>query len=319
MRRNLPLTLPIALALVVAHPCRGQVRTDRDPVLRPGGGTIVFRDVTAAAGLADPLAGLMGHGAAWGDPDGDGRLDLYVGGFADRPDAEYAPAEGPVPNRLLRSGGEGRFVRARTLLASVPDGPARALALARSSGRVYYTAGPGEGPLMRYDPTAGGPPVPIGGAMGIRAATEETPQRLIYTVSPGSQEAEARLAALDTRTERVEPLGPAAVGTQQYIASLDADPTGRYLYYIPGAHGGSDADGSAVVQFDVRSRRRKVIAFLHPFYRDRYGLIPRGTYSAAVSPDGATLYVTWNVSRGGRAWDCCALTVLHIPASERRP
>jgi hypothetical protein len=28
--------------------------------------------------------------------------------------------------------------------------------------------------------------------------------------------------------------------------------------------------------------------------------------------------VTWNSNRSGRAWDVVALTVIHIPASERR-
>ena len=51
-----------------------------------------FVDVTGRAGLLEPLAGLMGHGGAWGDFDGDGRIDLFVGGFCDRPNAEYAPA-----------------------------------------------------------------------------------------------------------------------------------------------------------------------------------------------------------------------------------
>jgi hypothetical protein len=44
-----------------------------------------------------------------------------------------------------------------------------------------------------------------------------------------------------------------------------------------------------VVQFDVKTGRKKVIALLHPIYRDKYGLTPRGTYSSAVSPDGKTL------------------------------
>ena len=75
----------------------------------PADKTIVFRDVTQEAGLLEPLAGIMGHGGAWGDFDGDGRIDLYVGGFCDRPNAEYKPADGPVPNRLFRNLGNGKF------------------------------------------------------------------------------------------------------------------------------------------------------------------------------------------------------------------
>ncbi len=79
------------------------------PVAGTAGGQISFEDVTTAAGLRSPLEGIMGHGAAFGDVDGDGFLDLYVGGFADRPDEEYAPASGPVPNALLRNEGDGTF------------------------------------------------------------------------------------------------------------------------------------------------------------------------------------------------------------------
>src|SRR5581483_706163 len=70
---------------------------------------IAFTDTTKEAGVYEPLLGIMGHGGAWCDFDGDGLIDLYVGGFCDRPNKEYAPADGPVPNRLFKNLGNGKF------------------------------------------------------------------------------------------------------------------------------------------------------------------------------------------------------------------
>lgn len=212
-------------------------------------------------------------------------------------------------------------LRARKLLYS---GPKRSCwpwpLLARSTGRVYYVQGTGEERhLMRYDPGRGGPPVKIEGPAEFEgASTQETPQGYIYTATSDREAGKAAIWSFNTRTEEVLELGPPHIGsTPRVIASLDADPGGRYLYYTPGAHGGSEIDGTPIVQFDVRTRQRKVIAFLHPFYQERYGCTLRGKYSSAVDANGARLYVTWNVSRGSQVWDCCALTVIHIPASER--
>jgi hypothetical protein len=238
------------------------------------------------------------------------------------------------PKRLIFYGGtapgtggenEGiRFfaydIKARKVLYAGPNGPSRYMIFAPSTGRVYYTRGTEDpGPLMRFDPEKDTEPVKTTAVIGVRAATQETPQGIVYTVSSGQARKDPEIWAFHTKTEEVEKLGTAAVAGRGYVTSIDADPTGRYLYYVPGAHGGSESDGSAVVQFDVQTRQKKVIAFLHPFYQEKYGCTLRGTYSSAVDPKGDKLYITWNISRGSKAWDCVGLTVIHIPESERRP
>jgi hypothetical protein len=207
------------------------------------------------------------------------------------------------------------------LLYSGPNGPARYTIFAKSTGKIYYVPGKEDmvGSLVRFDPDKGGPPVAIAAKLGLRSATQETPQGFVYTVSKGGKTGLTEIYAFNTKTETAEKLGPAAVGSASYITSIDADPTGRYLYYIPGAHGGSDKDGSAVVQFDTKTRQKKVIAFLNSYFKDQCGATLVGTFSSAIDPQGDKLYITWNVRRGTKTWDCCALTVIHIPESERQP
>lgn len=214
-------------------------------------------------------------------------------------------------------------LQARKLLFS---GPKRSCwpwpILAQSTGRTYFVRGTDdEASLVRFDPTQDGPPVKINGPVEFEgASTSETPQGIVYTASLNKASRRESLWSLNTKTEAIEELGPACIGeTPRMIASIDADPTGRYLYYTPGAHGGSELDGTPIVQFDVRTKRRKVIAFLNPLYQSKYGCTLKGTYSSALSADGSTLFVTWNVSRNSKVWDCCALTVIHIPESERQP
>jgi len=216
---------------------------------------------------------------------------------------------GTAPGSDAEKQSEQLFVydlRARKVLLTADDGPKRYAILSRSTGRFYWNG-------RCYDPPTGTirpcPAVPE-----VRSATAETPQGIVY----GTTDRSAEIWAFDLRTERLTRLGNAAVGSQEYITSLDADPTGRYLYFVAGAHGRAAEEGTPVVQFDVRTRTSKVIAFLHPFYFERYGYTPDGTFSSALDEKGERLFVTWNgMRRGARGWECCALTVIQIPPSER--
>jgi hypothetical protein len=114
-------TAAIGAAVALAGMLAPRAAHGEEPAIR-------FRDATERAGLRAPLAGMMGHGGAWGDFDGDGRIDLYVGNFSDRPDEEYAPADGPVRNQLFRNAGDGRFE---------PAGQTSVEFHARTSGAVF--------------------------------------------------------------------------------------------------------------------------------------------------------------------------------------
>jgi len=203
--------------------------------------------------------------------------------------------------------------REKKVLLATPGGFDRCAIFSRSTGCLYWSG-------KKYDPKTS--TIPASEAPGVRSATEETPQGIVYGTpsgeASGPSHARSELYAFDVKTEKVAWLGSAVVGKQAYITTIDADPTGRYLYYIPGAHGGGPVDGTPVVQFDVKTRKRKVIAFLHPFYANTVGYTLEGTFGSALDPKGEKLYVTWNGQRkGSKGWESCALTVIHIPASER--
>jgi len=68
-------------------------------------GPIRFEDRTEALSLVEPLLGLHGHAAAFGDVNEDGVPDLVVGTFGDREAEVYQErgSDGPAPDRLLIS------------------------------------------------------------------------------------------------------------------------------------------------------------------------------------------------------------------------
>jgi len=198
-------------------------------------------------------------------------------------------------------------LKRKKMLLTAAGGPERCAILSKTTGKLYWDA-------RMYDPERDHL-LQESDAPRVRSATKETPQGIVY----GTTDHSADLWAFDVKTEKWSSLGTCAVGKQEYITSIDADPTGRYLYFVAGSHGGAASDGTPLVQFDVQTKKRKVICFLHPFYIEKYGYTPDGTFSSSVDPKGEKVYITWNGMRKGQPkfWESCALMVVNIPASER--
>ena len=101
--------------------CWASPASDGDPGITLG-------DITEAVGLVDPLIGMRGHAAAWGEVDGDGLPDLFFGTFATARQDVYTVrgASGASPDRLLLDDGTAFSVD-----AAFPE------TFGRSSGAVF--------------------------------------------------------------------------------------------------------------------------------------------------------------------------------------
>lgn len=110
---------------------------------------------------------------------------------------------------------------------------------------------------------------------------------------------------------------------QLYTAAMALSPDGRFAYYIPGAHGSAHKLGTAVMQLDVHTGARKVIAFLHPFLYKQLGYVAAGTFSLNMDDKGSRLFVVMNGAfadlehETGDVFGDPSVLVVHIPASER--
>ena len=71
-------------------------------------------------------------------------------------------------------------------------------------------------------------------------------------------------------------------------------PDERFLYYLPGAHGQAFRYGTPIVQYEIATGTRKVLAFLAPALEHQLDYVPGGTYGIKLSRDGSTLFVNFN-------------------------
>ena len=196
----------------------------------------------------------------------------------------------------------------------------RALAL-DDKGRVYFN---GKDGLWRYDPDKGDiapTGVAFPGKATMRSATGISKDGYIYgtTMGPGL------LFRYHPASNKLDMLGPDFL-LGEYTTVSVLSPDERFVYYLPGAHGGAKDIGTPVVQYDVKTGTQKVLAFLRGPIEERTGYVAAGTYGVKISADGSTLYANLNGHAGDKirpakmpahGFGLTSLVAIQIPKEER--
>lgn len=210
----------------------------------------------------------------------------------------------------------------------------RGIIVDTEKGTAYFNVESPEGiRLARYDPEANTvtptkafiPTLPPGAeARGgseqtLRSATDKrAADGWFYCVAIGGA-----LFRFLPETEEIEDLGP-NFGKGHYTAGIGMSPKRRYIYFVPGAHGTCWQVGTPVIQYDIETRERKVLAFLEGHCESRYQYRLGGTFGTVASPDGSRLFIPMNgntleaVAEQPQAFGMPAMLVVHIPESERQ-
>ncbi len=105
-----------------------------------------------------------------------------------------------------------------------------------------------------------------------------------------------------------------------YVPRISLSPDDRFIYYIANSKR-TQYHYKPLVQFDTRTNRLKVLAFLSDYYSDRYGYTLGTVHGSTLSADGSSFVAAFNGSflpRDKNWQDTPALMVFHIPESERK-
>lgn len=196
----------------------------------------------------------------------------------------------------------------------------RCFALARD-GSIYFNGKEG---IWRYDPAKKAIATTrstFTGSPGMRSATRESKNGSIF----GTLQTTGQLFRYRLADDKLELLGPAWLNGS-YVTVTELSPDERFLYYLPGAHGGAFREGTPVVQYEIATGQRKVLAFLHEAFEKKYDYVPAGTYGMKISVDGSALFVNFNGHPSDRirprhmkpnGFGLCGFAAIHIPESER--
>ncbi len=189
-------------------------------------------------------------------------------------------------------------------------------------GAIYFNGEAGH--LMRLNPdtkkvTDTG--ATFGESPGMRASTIATKAGDIY----GTTHRTNQLFHFNTKTNALKLLGP-TWDTGQYTTVMTLSPDERFLYYLPGSHGQAYRYGTPVMQYEIASGQRKVLAFLAPALEKHFQYVPGGSYGVKLSADGSTIYVNFNGHAAEairpkhmktKGFGLCSFAAIHLPKSER--
>jgi hypothetical protein len=137
----------------------------------------------------------------------------------------------------------------------------------------------------------------------------------------------AQLFRLSVKDNTLTTLGLPWSAHSDTIHVIELSHDERFLYYLPGGHGGARLIGTPVIQYEIATGRRKVLAFLGPAFTDACEYTPAGTYGIGLSADDGTLYVNFNGSPSARflpagetdagGFGLTSFAVIEIPESAR--
>jgi len=196
----------------------------------------------------------------------------------------------------------------------------RAFALLRD-GQILFN---GPSTLARLDPATGTihpTKTHTEGSPGMRSATRESRDGHVY----GTLQITHQLYDYAVARDELKLLGPTWL-EGEYTAVCELSPDERFLYYLPGSHGGAWKNGTPVIQYNLATGRRKVLAFLEAAVEHSLDYVPAGTYGMKISGDGSTLYVNFNGHAADRirpttmkpiGFGLTAFAAIHIPQAER--
>jgi hypothetical protein len=183
-----------------------------------------------------------------------------------------------------------------------------------AKGRAYVAREGGR--LLMYEPGAERL-VPLdvelpGGGM-LRASTRPAPDGTVYGVTQplGQPEDPRHEFFAFTPDGEVRGLGRA----RGYTASLALDQDGSRLYYVPGAHGDSAAQGTPVIAVDTHTGEQQVVARLDELAEQHLGLTLGGSYNVAFDAERDRLYVGLNAGTDpDNPWGEVVLAVVDLAA-----